>query len=197
MALARLEDGHVIEGVLGCPNLPRSHDQPLDRADAAGVLYAAFRGGGAYELPAIGGNGTPHAIRAASAIGDTVRVCGSVEAAHSNQGHTHQIMERLGVQRAPVRLDSQCKYAVVARGQADAYLRMPTRKDYVEKIWDHAAGALIATEAGAVVTDITGAPLDFRHGARLEANRGVVCAIAPLHGPLLEAIADLKIGAGT
>jgi len=26
------------------------------------------------------------------------------------------------------------------RGQADAYLRLPTRKGYVERIWDHAAG---------------------------------------------------------
>ena len=96
-----------------------------------------------------------------------------------------------------MRLDSQCKYAVVARGQADAYLRMPTRKDYVEKIWDHAAGSLLAIEAGAVVSDVAGAPLDFTHGPRLEANRGIICAIAPIHGRIVKAIADLKLAVGT
>jgi 3'(2'), 5'-bisphosphate nucleotidase len=195
VALARLERGRVVEGVLGCPNLPRDHDAPLDRADATGVLYAASIGGGATEMPADDPGVEPRPIRAASSIGDRMRVCESVEAAHSDQSHSHQILERLGVHRDPVRLDSQCKYAVVARGQADAYLRMPTRKAYVEKIWDHAAGSLVATEAGAMVSDITGAPLDFGHGARLVANRGVICAIEPVHARIIEAIADLKIDA--
>jgi 3'(2'), 5'-bisphosphate nucleotidase len=96
-----------------------------------------------------------------------------------------------------VRIDSQCKYAVVARDQADAYLRLPTRKGYVEKIWDHAAGSIIATEAGAIVTDVAGQPLDFTRGTRLEANRGVVCASAGLHADLIAAIQRLGIGTGT
>jgi len=87
-------------------------------------------------------------------------------------------------------------YAVVARGQADAYLRMPTSKTYVEKIWDHAAGSIIATEAGAIVTDITGAALDFTHGQRLETNRGVVCAAPHIHGRIIKAIDSLGIDAG-
>ena len=123
-----------------------------------------------------------------------IRVCESVEAAHSKQSDTQRIIEALGGAGTPARLDSQCKYAIVARGQADAYLRMPTRKGYVEKIWDHAAGAIIATEAGAIVTDITGASLDFGHGRRLETNRGVVCAAADLHPRIIETIAELGIG---
>ena len=59
-------------------------------------------------------------------------------------------IDAVGGKSEGARLDSQCKYAVVARGQADAYLRMPTKKGYVEKIWDHAAGMLIAQEAGAI-----------------------------------------------
>ena len=83
----------------------------------------------------------------------------------------------------------------MARGQADAYLRMPTKPGYVEKIWDHAAGMIVAAEAGAVVSDITGAPLDFTHGRELAANRGVVAAAAGFHGRLVEAIADLGLAA--
>ena len=86
------------------------------------------------------------------------------------------------------RLDSQCKYAVVARGQADAYLRLPTRADYVENIWDHAAGMLVAQEAGAEITDIDGRPLDFSCGKGLSRNRGIICASPPFHARIVEAI---------
>ena len=81
---------------------------------------------------------------------------------------------RLGINTTPLRMDSQAKYAVVARGEADIYLRLPTRADYREKIWDHAAGALIVAEAGGAVTDIHGRLLEFHHGRELIANRGVV-----------------------
>jgi 3'(2'), 5'-bisphosphate nucleotidase len=97
------------------------------------------------------------------------------------------LLDRIGVSADPVRLDSQAKYAVLARGQADAYLRLPTSKEYVEKIWDHAAGSLVASEAGAIVTDATGAPLDFGQGARLSANRGVIAAASGLHERLVDA----------
>jgi 3'(2'), 5'-bisphosphate nucleotidase len=93
--------------------------------------------------------------------------------------------------REPARLDSQCKYAVVARGQADAYLRLPTKKGYVERIWDHAAGALIAAEAGVAVTDAVGHDLDFSQGRGLEKNRGILAAPARPHGLLLAAIKEL------
>ena len=45
------------------------------------------------------------------------------------------------------RLDGQCKYCVVGAGAADGNLRLPY-KGYIEKIWDHAAGAHFVTEAG-------------------------------------------------
>jgi 3'(2'), 5'-bisphosphate nucleotidase len=71
---------------------------------------------------------------------------------------------------------------------------MPTRKEYVEKIWDHAAGAIIATESGAVVSDISGARLDFTHGALLQRNRGILCATAGMHGRIIDAIVRLGLG---
>ena len=70
------------------------------------------------------------------------RFCESVESGHSSHGHSAQIAARLGISLDPVRLDSQAKYAVVGRGEADIYLRLPTRPGYVERIWDHAAGAI-------------------------------------------------------
>ena len=197
IALGRIEHGRVTLGVIGCPNLPIDHDQPLDLADEHGSIYAAALGQGAWEIPGDDPAAQPRPVRAAEFDGTrAIRVCESVEAAHSKHSDVMDIIEALGGTSEPVRLDSQCKYAVVARGQADAYLRLPTRKDYVEKIWDHAAGSVIAAEAGALITDVAGKPLDFSRGRRLEDNRGVICAAAGLHEQIIQAVAGLGIAAG-
>ncbi|MEE8156239.1 MAG: 3'(2'),5'-bisphosphate nucleotidase [Phycisphaerales bacterium] len=196
IALARIENGRVVLGVMGCPNLPADFSRPLDEPDTHGTIYGAVHQGGAWELPADDPSAQRNPIAATTEpIGDGLRVCESVEKAHSQRSDAARIVEVFGGPAQPVRLDSQCKYAVVARGQADAYLRMPTSRTYVEKIWDHAAGSIIATEAGAVVTDITGAALDFTHGRQLETNRGIVCAAPHVHGRIIKAIDRLGIGA--
>jgi len=196
IALARIEGGRVTMGVMGCPNLPVAFEVPLDAADALGCIYTARLGGGAWEQTGTAIDGACRAVKAAPFVADrAVRACESVEAAHSKQDDSVRILQALGKSGLPARLDSQCKYAVVARGQADVYLRLPTSKSYVEKIWDHAAGMLIAQEAGATVSDISGAPLDFSRGRLLESNRGVICAAPGLHDRIIDAIERLGIGA--
>jgi len=78
----------------------------------------------------------------------------------------------------------------VARGEAALYLRLPSpqQPDYRERIWDHAAGALIVEEAGGRATDALGRPLDFAQGRRLSRNRGVIVSNGHLHTAVLEAI---------
>ena len=193
IALAWIERGAVVHGVMGSPNLPADFDAPLDTADPVGTVYAATRGEGAWWCngDAEFASATPLQASAEPML-DAIVVCESVEKAHSDQSASQKLIASLGGRGAPLRLDSQCKYAVVARGQAHAYLRLPTRAGYVEKIWDHAAGSLIATEAGAIVSDVTGAPLDFGHGPRLERNKGVVCASTGLHERLIDAIAHTR-----
>lgn len=203
ISLAWIEHDSPVIGVLGCPNL--SIDQSDDPAQVCprGSLYLAIRGDGVWET---------HCDRKAdswSADGHTMRrlahdplesvsICASVEKEHSSVNDTDRVLELLardGMPSAePVRLDSQAKYAVVARGQADAYLRLPARRAYIEKIWDHAAGALIAHESGAEVTDIFGYPLEFSHGVRLEMNTGIICAPPFVHGKIIAAIRELGIG---
>ena len=200
IALGRIEGGRVVLGIMGCPNLSADHDRGFEDPDPVGVIYAASDGGGCRQLSADQPDGGYQPVSTGNSDtafepGATVRVCGSVESAHSKHTDTERVSAHLGLAVEYARLDSQCKYAVVARGQADAYLRMPTRKDYVEKIWDHAAGSIIAAEAGAVVTDVSGAPLDFGRGRRLEANRGVVCAASSAHPMIIRAIDELGIAA--
>ena len=194
VSLALIRDGQVVAGVLGCPNLGMDFDRPFDNPDPHGTLFYAELGQGAWCLPALRTDATP--VRVTVPLTREVhdmRMCESVESGHSRQDWTSRVRDLVGTRAAPARLDSQCKYAVVARGQADAYLRLPTSYTYVEKIWDHAAGMLVAQEAGAVVTDIDGKRLDFSRGAGLSANRGVVCAPPALHAALLDAITRLDI----
>ncbi len=194
IALALLEAGDVKLGVMGCPNLPMNQSAPLDEADPRGTMYVAAAGFGTWEYHADNPSGAPNQIAILpEPSNEPLRVCESVESGHSDQSSTAKLMEMLGGAGEPARLDSQAKYAIVARGQADAYLRLPTSKTYVEKIWDHAAGMLIATEAGAAVSDVTGQPLDFTHGRFLSSNRGVVCAAPHWHGRIIEALAELGI----
>ena len=196
VSLAYVERGEVVVGALGCPNMPADFGAPFDTPDPRGCLYICIKGDGVWEVPADEPNATPTEIkRLDHEKGQPISVCALVEKAHSSVSDTDRIMDHIGEDSEPVRLDSQAKYAVVARGQADAYLRLPTRKDYVERIWDHGAGSLIAAEAGCFVTDIHGRALDFSLGRGLEKNKGIVCAPPRVHGLLIGAIEDLGIGA--
>ena len=192
VSLAYISGGAPVVGALCCPNLSRDFGRSFDDPDPHGSLYVASRGDGVLERSAAGGATEPVVMRRPGrAAGAPIRACESVESGHSDQSASSRVLDLAGGAGEPARLDSQCKYAVVARGQADAYLRLPTKKGYVERIWDHAAGALVATESGCVVTDIDGNPLDFGRGKGLEKNRGVVCADPGVHSRLIRAIADI------
>jgi len=190
VALGLIEDGEVVVGLLGCPNLP-------DGAGGRGALFAAVRGEGARRLALwdaadAEGRGIEVAHPRSPA---EARFCESVESAHSDQDHSAKIAALLGITAEPLRIDSQCKYAAVAEGDASIYLRLPTKKDYREKIWDHAAGKLVVEEAGGRVSDVEGAALDFRRGRTLAANRGVVATSGgALHDLVLAAIQQVRGG---
>ena len=179
IALGLIVDGQIELGLLGCPNLPTQ--------DSVGTLCVAVRGHGAWTIPLDGGEITPANVTSVTDPSQA-RFCESVESGHSSHDHSAQIAQRLGITQSSVRLDSQAKYAVVGRGDADIYLRLPTRPGYREKIWDHAGGVLFCQEAGGTVTDVAGKPLDFTHGFELATNRGVIVTNGPLHEPVLEAI---------
>ena len=42
IALARIQGGRVVLGVMGCPNLSGDHGRPFDDPDPVGVIYAAY-----------------------------------------------------------------------------------------------------------------------------------------------------------
>ncbi len=198
LALALIERGEVVLGVMGCPNLSNDFGRSFNDPDTEGLIFVAMRCEGASVVSAVENRAVPRAVNVGSDshardVEGRIRVCESVETGHTQQDDTARIIEHLGGGGTPARLDSQCKYAVVARGQADAYLRLPTKKGYVEKIWDHAAGMIIAQEAGAIVTDIDGKALDFSRGSTLSANQGVICANPRWHAKIIDAMEQLGI----
>lgn len=184
IALALIEDGQVVAGVLGCPNLP-----PVGSETSAtpGCILAASKGGGAKIVVLGGGTASAIQTRKQSESSGAI-VCESVESGHSDHSASSQVTQLLGITSDPVRIDSQCKYAVVARGDADIYLRLPTRPGYEERIWDHAAGAIVVTEAGGRVTDVRGAELDFSKGATLCDNTGVIATSGAIHDDVVAAV---------
>lgn len=185
VSLALIVDGQIEVSVLGCPNLPAADAWDKE----VGALFSAVRGHGAQLRKLDDEQAAPQVVRVSgTARGSMARFCESVESGHNAQDVTSKIRQILGSDATPSRLDSQAKYGVVARGEADLYLRMPTKATYNEKIWDHAGGVLIVEEAGGRVTDMYGGKLDFTQGSELTKNRGVVATNGLLHGEVLAAI---------
>lgn len=190
VALAYVEGGRVQLGVLACPNLTGAHKQ---EPGGPGTLAVAVRGEGAWARPLEGGAFEDLHV---SILDDPTgaRVLRSVEAGHTNVSQLDHILARMHVQGDPVRMDSQAKYAVLAHGAGDLLFRLISAKqpNYREKIWDQAAGSLVVEEAGGVITDLDGKPLDFTAGKTLANNRGVLASNGRLHDAALTAIRSQK-----
>jgi 3'(2'), 5'-bisphosphate nucleotidase len=183
VALALVDGGNVVVGVLGCPNLAAPTDV---QSITKGFLFSAAAGRGTVSRP-LDGQGSDaarvdHITDPAAAV-----FCESVEAAHAAHSVQAGIASRLGITAPSFRIDSQCKYAVVARGDASIYLRLPRDTSYREKVWDHAAGAIVLEEAGGRVSDLEGQPLDFSQGRLLGNHNGIVCTNGAIHDEVLAA----------
>lgn len=183
IALALVDDGEVVLGVLGCPNYPRDAEDPK----ANGALFYAVKGQGAYEL-ALSGGEAQRIKSDGHSDGAAARFCESVEAAHAAHDVHAEISAEVGITQPPYRIDSQCKYAAVARGDASIYLRLPRTAGYREKIWDHAAGVIVVQEAGGRVSDFSGNDLNFSLGRKLKENVGILASNGSLHEKTLAAI---------
>ena len=178
IALGLTIDKQPVLGALGCPCWQE------------GTVYFASQGEGAYSIPLHGTDLTPIHV---SDVSDAslARVLRSVEKGHTNVGQIDYIVEKLNIQTDPVSIDSQVKYGVLASGGAEILLRLisPKMPNYKEKIWDQCAGVVVLQEAGGMVSDLDGMPLDFTHGRTLAENRGVCATNGKIHSAVLDAIA--------
>lgn len=197
VCLALIENGKVVLGVIGSPNLPAVIKSNTESSGPVGGLYSVIKGLGAFYSELFDGKHTPLDKQQKIAMKQTtdpkdVVVCEGVEKGHSSHLDQAQIKDILGVPHdQTLNLDSQAKYCVLAKGEADVYLRLPISDSYREKIWDHAAGNILITEAGGKVGDITGAPLDFGKGRYLQ-SKGVIAANAAIFDKVIAAVQKVK-----
>lgn len=213
IALALIEDGEVVLGVLGCPNYPMKKEwlsyqngyrrimskltPPTSESWEKGCVIYARRGSGkAWIQPLLCGDKKflwPNSARQiqVSSIDNPAfaTFCEPVEKANSSHSFTAGLAHSVGLRNQPLRVYSMVKYAAIARGHAEVFMKF-ARAGYKEKIWDHAAGVVIIQEAGGVVTDAGGRPLDFSRGTYLEGlDRGVIaCSGAKLHEKIIRAV---------
>jgi 3'(2'), 5'-bisphosphate nucleotidase len=187
VALALIENGKIVLGILGCPNLGNDFTDP---ESSVGCLYLAVRGEGVVSRSLEAPGELSVKVSEIDNPSET-KVCESRDSGHSSHGKAAQISDRLGITATPIRIDSQCKYAVVARGDASIYLRLPASRGYEEKIWDHAAGVIIIEEAGGRVSDVEGRPLDFTRGNTLKGNRGVIATSAPIYDDVIAVVREI------
>jgi 3'(2'), 5'-bisphosphate nucleotidase len=179
IALALIEDGEPRWAFLGCPNYEGTDG-------TTGRIFVAQKGKGAYEYRT--NRAFVRLVQASTTTAfPTARMAESVEVLHKHHGLAHRVKVALGMRLDSLLMDSQAKYAAVASGDAEIYLRAPNPRtpDYRENIWDHAAGWLLVQEAGGIVTDIHGNPLDWEHGRKLEHNIGIVAAPPALHSTVI------------
>jgi len=184
VALALIEDGIPVLGVLGCPRFELEQGPP-------GALFFGGRDVPAAMIrPALSPSRQP--IRVFAQVNRAgARLCESVESAHTAHDRSGDLIRALGLNPNALRMDSQAKYAAVALGQAALYMRLPVKKGYREKIWDHAAGVAVIEAAGGKVSDLNGKPLDFGRGETLSANRGVLASNGELHEAAVQELKTL------
>lgn len=187
--LAYIHKGRPVVGVLGCPTLDLDKDRPLDGASASGLIMWSVQGRGVWKSLLERG-GREHQVRCAAwdAAHTKVRVALSAEPDYAAVPRVLPVLAAAGLEAEILRLDSQCKYAMVALGRADLFMRLPKRRETPDYIWDHASGELVTRESGARMTDTYGSQLDFGVGKSLARNAGFVAASSTLHERLLEVL---------
>ena len=191
IALALIVEGQVQLGVLGCPHLT-GEGKVCDQGE--GSLYVAARGQGAWSSSLK----EPFKFQPlkVSACKDPkqMRVLHSVEKSYMDDGTTEALMKGLATTQAPLAMDSQAKYAVLAAGAAELlfYLLPPAKPHYRMKIWDVAPGSIVVEEAGGRVSDLEGRPLDFGAGLTLAKNPGILVTNGHLHARVLQVLNQIS-----
>jgi 3'(2'), 5'-bisphosphate nucleotidase len=104
-------------GLLACPNLYTDPSQPDGEK---GCLFLAIRGKGAFQIRMAGGIRTALTV---SGVGNVREdsFTESVEPGHSDRLLHQRLAQKLNISKPSLKMDSQAKYGIVARGEVDFY----------------------------------------------------------------------------
>jgi 3'(2'), 5'-bisphosphate nucleotidase len=179
-----LEAGYPAGAVIAAPG----YGDGVSADDDDGLLFY-IKNGKAYQEPLLGGEA--QLIRV-SHRSEQLRIVQSFEKQHASKTRMASTREKAGMSDATVsELDSMEKYALVANGDADIYMRLPNlTSTRPHMVWDHAPGVALVLAAGGMVTDVDGSMLDFSQGRTLP-NRGMLVSNGTVHERLIQAVAEL------
>lgn len=185
IAVALIVDGQPAAAAMACPNLGPDRTPWLFFTDGTRAwretLDAASQPTGARED-----------IRVSDVTdGAQGRPLESRSKGHSDRSLQASIYGALGMSEDRKRqMDGMGKYALVACGEAELYMRLPhpSNPDRPEHSWDHAAGALLVQAAGGRATGACGNPIDAS-GLHLKGTHGVLATNGAIHDDAVRAIA--------
>ncbi len=169
-----LQDGKPTDGMMACPQY--RHGRGMMVYTYNGALYQTDAECNRSERVSVSTRRDPTTWRSVQSYED------------SQQGNkdSEKVVNAAGW-RVPVRdLDSMEKYALVANGDVDLFVRLPKPTHYRHMIWDHVAGVALVLAGGGTVTDWDGSPLDFSQGEVLP-NQGVIASSGVMHEALVAA----------
>ncbi len=184
VCLSLIRDGIPVVGIAGCPRLGER-----------GWLMAAVRGGGGalWRLDDLGGR--PIVPRASDPNRGTLVACESPGATDRARTRLRRMAELIGGPLIVRPMESQCKFVLVATGEADVAIRLASFDPAKNRdmVWDYAGAVVFAEEAGARMTDCDGNPLRFGRGRAIDRNRGIICAPQWLHDRVIDACRSVDV----
>lgn len=184
VAVGIVEGGKPVGGIIGAPG----YGDGVSGDDDDGMIFYT-KDGKVYQEPIE--TGVPQEI-SVSARTSGLKIVQSFEKKHASKSRMETVREKAEMADAEVReLDSMEKYALVANGDADVYMRLPNLDNKRPHLaWDHAAGVAIVQAAGGMATDVDGSPLDFSQG-HIVPNRGMLVSNGAVHEKLVAATMEL------
>lgn len=199
VALALVEDGNEVLGVVGCPNILKDTTQiesMLADDDGHGFLLSAVCGDGGVQLQPLASGDLPagqfipsrqwKAEHEQSSIQLTdLNLVDSTLGQDYHLTRCKKLADELGCARFPGTdvWSTQLRLITIALGtRNNTQIRMPPAKlpggaeDPENDVWDYAGAHLILKESGAAVSDLDGKDIDFGAGRKLANNWGLVAA---------------------
>jgi len=185
IGIGSVENAQPVGAIIAAPG----YGDGVSGNDDEGLIFY-IKDGKAYQEPLLSKGEAKQVV--VSERTENLRIVQSFEKKHASKSRMASAREKAGMSDAEVyELDSMEKYALVANGDADVYMRLPNLSSTrPHMVWDHAPGVALVLAAGGVATDVDGSPLDFSKGRTLP-NRGMLVSNGKVHERLLKAVGEL------
>jgi 3'(2'), 5'-bisphosphate nucleotidase len=180
VCVGTLVEGEPVDGIIGAPVSP---------LDEGGTLFFTHEGGSAWAEPLDGSQ--PRALRVSDREDPaSIRVVESYIMGRRSREIADRVYAAAGIDARRIkRYDGMLKYALVAAGAAELFIRGPRDiQKNPHKIWDHVAGAALVKAAGGQVTRLDGHEVDFSQGRELRGTLGLIASNGRIHRHIVAAM---------